>query len=375
MERVADRIGQRNGAGRRWMVLAGCGVLWLGALLAPLPAATPATLPVATQKARTRAEIEKLIDEAGKTAPEWWDATPLNYPQTLDLTWGPTPGQPARNLGMYIWDVIDPNPAKWHEGLKLVQYTLTLNKGNAQAQQAATRSMARIYAEFLGDYPRGAFWARKAGGMEITLADCYIKMGCREMAVEVLKALGQDNTRNGQGIKLWGELGEIATALEWAEHMATDGDNPTAAYLAAGDAYRRKGDIAAATKYYEKVQAVKGKHNRDDPVNKKRATANLEAIKLFDSLDLKKIADGAYKSSSIGYVGPVEVTVTVKDHGIEKVEVTNHHEKQFYGSLTEIPPRIVAKQGVKGIDTTTGATVTSEAIINASAKALSQAQK
>jgi len=114
---------------------------------------------------------------------------------------------------------------------------------------------------------------------------------------------------------------------------------------------------------------------RDDPVNKKRAAASIEAIRLFDSLDLTKIADGTYKADSVGYVGPVEVTIRVKSHKIDAVDITSHHEKQFYSSLVDVPKQIIAKQTVKGIDTTTGATVTSEAIINASAKALAGAQK
>jgi len=376
MELVSNRAATSSRWARRWIAVWACGALLVGTLTAAGPATAPTSQPAGAVVTHTRAQVEKLIEDAGKTPPEWWDATPLNYPPTLDLTWGATPGwQPTKNMGAYQWDVINPNPAKWREGVKLTQYTLTLNKGNAKAQQAATRTMATLYAAMLADYPRGAYWARKAGGMEITLVDCYIKMGCNEMALEMLKSLGHDDTRGGQAIRLWGELGDLKTAQAWAEVKATDGNDPTAAYLAAGDACRRQGKIAEAIGYYQKVLAVKDPHQRDDAVNKKRATASLEAIKLFDSLDLKKIADGAYKASSIGYVGPVEVKVTVKDHRIEAVDVTNHHEKQFHGSLTEIPPQIVAKQSVKGIDTTTGATVTSEAIINASAKALSEAQK
>ena len=166
----------------------------------------------------------------------------------------------------------------------------------------------------------------------------------------------------------------MKTALAWADKMAKAG-NPTAAWLAAGDACRRVGNIPEAIKFYQKVIAFQGAGTRDDPVNKKRASASLEAIKLFDSLDLTKIADGVYKANSPGYAGSVEVSVSIKNHRIEDVQVTSHHEKQFYGSLAEVPPQIVLKQSVKGIDMTSGATVTSEAIINATAKALSAAQQ
>ena len=42
---------------------------------------------------------------------------------------------------------------------------------------------------------------------------------------------------------------------------------------------------------------------------------------------------------------------------------------------TETPAQIVEKQVVRGVDAVTGATITSEAIINATAKALSVAMR
>jgi uncharacterized protein with FMN-binding domain len=84
------------------------------------------------------------------------------------------------------------------------------------------------------------------------------------------------------------------------------------------------------------------------------------------------VADGSYKASSQGYEGPIEVTVAVAGGRIEDVRVTNHKEKQFYSALTDTPQKIIAKQSVKGIDTTSNATITSEAIVNATAKAIGQ---
>jgi uncharacterized protein with FMN-binding domain len=55
---------------------------------------------------------------------------------------------------------------------------------------------------------------------------------------------------------------------------------------------------------------------------------------------------------------------------IESVQVTQCKDDWFYTSLTEIPRQIIEKQGVKGVDAVTGATISSEGIINATAKAL-----
>ncbi len=107
----------------------------------------------------------------------------------------------------------------------------------------------------------------------------------------------------------------------------------------------------------------------------KRAQANIEAIKVYDALDLKKIPDGTYRSSSIAYAGPLEVAVTIAAGRIEAVKVTRYEDKQYYSSLTAVPKQIVERQSVKGIDAVTQATITSEAIVNATAKALAGAMK
>ena len=69
------------------------------------------------------------------------------------------------------------------------------------------------------------------------------------------------------------------------------------------------------------------------------------------------------------------MAVVVKNARIESVRVTQHTEKQFYSAITDTTARIIAKQGVKGVDMTSGATITAEAIVNATAKALANGMK
>jgi uncharacterized protein with FMN-binding domain len=57
------------------------------------------------------------------------------------------------------------------------------------------------------------------------------------------------------------------------------------------------------------------------------------------------------------------------------VKVTRHTEKQWYSSITDTRRQILLKQGAKGVDATSGATITSEAILNATLKALAKGQK
>jgi uncharacterized protein with FMN-binding domain len=96
---------------------------------------------------------------------------------------------------------------------------------------------------------------------------------------------------------------------------------------------------------------------------------------LFELCDVTKVPDGVYTASSIGYAGEIVLDVIVKAGRIESVQVKRHEEKQFYSALTDTPRQIIQKQGVKGVDAVSGATITSEAILNATAKALANAVK
>ncbi|MGZ0173541.1 MAG: FMN-binding protein [Planctomycetales bacterium] len=114
-----------------------------------------------------------------------------------------------------------------------------------------------------------------------------------------------------------------------------------------------------------KAEAGKPHRKRD----KARAEASIAAIRFY-TLDPKNVRDGKYSASSIGYEAPVHVEVVVASGRIESVRISRHREKQYYSSLTDTPEKILKRQGVAGIDATSSATITSEAIINATAKAL-----
>jgi uncharacterized protein with FMN-binding domain len=168
-------------------------------------------------------------------------------------------------------------------------------------------------------------------------------------------------------------MGEFDKALALAKQKAADG-MPTIAYLTAGDTCRLAGRYKEALAYYRKVLAAKGDTGREGDVKKdrERAQASIQAIRLFDTLDVAQVANGVYTANSIAYAGPLYIEVAVQGGRIESVRVTKHQEKQFYSALTDTPSQIVQKQGVKGVDAVTGATMTSEAILNATAKALAE---
>ncbi|MBM4044651.1 MAG: FMN-binding protein [Planctomycetes bacterium] len=333
----------------------------------------------------SRAELVALVDKTGRTPPDWWDSVPLSFPQTLDMTWTPpppkSPWNPQKNIDQYFWSVVNENERQWKGGAKFAHHLLELHKNNRELVRKAMRQLAHVYAALLQDYARGAFWHQQVIRLGevyiedfVKLANCYWKLGCKDLAKEVITKLGEDDTRHGELIKLWADMGHLDKALQLAEAKAKD--MPDAAYLAAGEACRVNQKYQEALGYYQKVVAVpQAEASRDVDRNKKRAQASIEAIRLFETLDVGRVPDGAYTANSIGYEAPIHVEVTVAGGKIQKVLVTQHKEKQFYSSIADTTRQIIEKQGVKGVDATSGATITSEAILNATAKALAGGMK
>jgi hypothetical protein len=285
---------------------------------------------------RGRAGVQALIDEVGSTPPEWYDATPLNYPQTLDLSWPKKPSgewNNQKNVGQFIWDIINTNPGKWREGVRFLHYLLGEHKDNPETRTRVMVALGRIYFNLLEDYPRAAFWWQKAGVARgaaedpvagVHLAECYWRMGSRAMAVDLLGRLPLTYPT----IKLWADLGETAKALQIADAGARSG-NADIAYLYAGDACRVAGQFPKALQYYQKVlaQEATGKAAGHVKRSQDRARANIEAIKLFELSDVSRVPDGTYQASSLGYEAQVGVEVVVREGRLQSVRVTQHREK------------------------------------------------
>ena len=346
----------------------------------------PSPKPKPDPKPRTRsvAEVLALIERAGKTPPDWWDAVPLKYPKTLDLTGAKQTKGPQNNLGSYKWSVLNRDPRKWKEAVKLFRHVVDVRKNDASRLPQAMDLLAAAWRDYVGDPARAAYWwrasikARKRpySSSIVGLAECYWKLGCKAGAIALLKRYGLDSrSSHRSAIKLWGEMGETGTALAMAERRARSG-RPDDGYLLAGNACRFAGLYDKAAEYYKKVLTAtqgsgRGKQNRD------RASAGAEAMKLVQTLDRSRIPDGTYKGSSRGYKSTLEVEVAVKDKTLVSVKVTRENDTRFFSDIAkrDVPPRIVGRQGITGVDTVTGATITSEAIINATVKALSSGMK
>ncbi len=354
-----------------------------GSHSAPSPGNSGGTAGRTVRVERSREEVTRLIETVGRTPPDWFDSVSLNYPRTLDLSW-PNPAKKEWNgqkyIGQYVWEIINPNRSKWREGIKLLHHVVAVNENNRVAQRKALNQLGTLYCSLMEDWPRAAFWWRLAGsgtsggmgqggyrvGYEVGLAKCYWELGNKEMAVEMLKRVPRFNTGAAH---LWAEMGEHDRALQMAERQA---QKFPGAYITCGDICRHAGRYQEAIDFYKKASGL-------DREKYARAVYDsgdrILALRAAQSLDLARIRDGVYTGTSYAYAGPLEVAVTVKNHRITTVKVTRHEEKQYYSSLTDIANQIIAKQSLQGIDATSSATITAEAIINAVAKALAGATR
>jgi uncharacterized protein with FMN-binding domain len=326
------------------------------------------------------AQIERLIESTGSSPPDWYDDVPLQYPKSLDLSWPLKPEgqgwQANKYVFHYLWSNVYPNPSRWKSGVKLIHHILPLHRDDRTLLARDMCELGHMYFRLFQDYPRAAFWYRKSGVEKGTppsvhLAECYWRLGSKPMALEELKA----RTVPLDVVKLYSDMGETERALQLVEAFVRIGRTHEALLLG-GDACRAAGRPEEAVRYYERVLQDKVARNAEYLQRfHARARESIEAIRLAERADPGQVPDGTYSATTTGYAGPLEVTVRVAGGRIESVQVTKHKEKQFYSALIDIPRQIVSKQAIDGIDAVSGATVTSQAIVNGTAKALANAPR
>ncbi len=326
-------------------------------------------------KPRSQSEVEKTIATDGPKPPDWLAATALRFPATLDLTWArPARGQrwdQNKYLGQFIWSVVNPNPSQWKNGVKLMYKVMDVNKDDETKLVQTYDALARMYFNYFKDYARAAYWWQKAGeSSNIQLARCYFELGNLDMAKKILLQYPFDTTREGDVINAWGTFGDMDRALRIAKDRISS-NAPDIGDGVAGDVCRVAGRYDDALKYYSEYMKLPKMYNWK---NKQRAQDGYNTIKYFQMFNLAKVPDGTYSGSATGYRGAVTSKVTVKDHKIVDIKVS-HREDQCYSAITQVPGEILQKQSVKDIDACAGATMTSNAIIMGTAKAMGDAAK
>ncbi len=91
-----------------------------------------------------------------------------------------------------------------------------------------------------------------------------------------------------------------------------------------------------------------------------------------DEFDLSRVVDGVYTGSAEGFMGPVTVEVTVAGGRIESIVVKSHSDTPNIAgpAFEELSGLIVAEQSL-AVDAVSGATVSSQALVDAVRNALS----
>lgn len=135
---------------------------------------------------------------------------------------------------------------------------------------------------------------------------------------------------------------------------------------------------------------VQGKHAARNLMSSELTTGDLVAPasnlidkKFFDKKESQnkveidynaKYTDGVYEATVDGQEGPMTVRVEIKNEAIEKVEILSHNETESIASeaLTKVPADIMDN---KSVDTISGATYTTNRIIQAVINALEGAKK
>jgi len=361
---------------------------------APIPAPRPAKAPDEPAKAEvpsdrpprlSRDEVKGRIRVIGPSLPDWWNDAELTYPDTLDLagTRKVQGWRPDVNLGAYVWERINPHPRRWREGVKLLHRVVEVRKGDPAGGAEAMGMLANLYCRLLNDWVRAAYWyeasmlhrPRVPAILTVNLAECYWRIGSRDMAVATLRKYGQDmKLPSAMAAQLWCQMGYAGGAMKMAEKMTTVRRRADEGYLAAGNIRRYTGDLDAAIGHYEKVLALSS-GTRYLKANQQRARENLKAVRALKALDLSRVPDGVHRGEAVGYKGPVVVKVHVAGGRITGVEVVDHRENQPNSALINAPQRILVHQDFQGIDATTGASITSDAVVNATIQALHEAQQ
>ncbi len=85
--------------------------------------------------------------------------------------------------------------------------------------------------------------------------------------------------------------------------------------------------------------------------------------------------DGTYTASAEGYNGPIEIEVVASGGAVTAINVVSHDETSGISDagFDDTISAIIANQSTDGIDTVSGATATSQGVLDAAAQAMAEA--
>ena len=279
-----------------------------------------------------------------KVPPAWFNTATVQW--DTDKPW--------KDARLEIRRLLGGTPAQVREGMKLTYlYKQKGDIGNGH-EYPMYLFMGGEYAWALVEHEKWLPTQRGqgAGHAYLCLASCYAHFGEYRKALQVLT-----NALNDLPHPPWQIAGRSKTED------------------ALGDLYAQMGDIEEAKKHYR--EAARLYPTSDQPYGHhllpRYAARSQNKLDLLTMRGLRsaELRDGTYSAPSRGYAGVVNVTVTVRGGRIADIKV-DHQEKIDLDAAEIIPKRIIAKQSLR-VDAVTGATVTSEAIVDGTYEALKKA--
>lgn len=108
----------------------------------------------------------------------------------------------------------------------------------------------------------------------------------------------------------------------------------------------------------------------------KRISILLLSVVLIGCSSSDKYIDGEYQGESVGYYSNIKVNVTVEGGRISDIEILEHNEPKILADIVfeKLPPQIIKKNGTE-VDIISGASYTSNSLIEAVDNALTSALK
>src|SRR5690242_19263029 len=89
----------------------------------------------------------------------------------------------------YLWDVINPNPARWKPGVRFLHHLLVLHKDDPAVRTRVMTALGRLYFSLLQDYARAAFWWQKRSEEHTSELQSHVNLVCRLLLAPANTAL------------------------------------------------------------------------------------------------------------------------------------------------------------------------------------------
>lgn len=174
-----------------------------------------------------------------------------------------------------------------------------------------------------------------------------------------------------------GETGSYFASAKGVISRMISGQTPNVDAVS-GATYSSNGIIQAVQNALAKAGNTTAKpvktNKKNNKKNNNKTNTTTKPVEIPKPSENTTYKDGTYTAEAEGFDGPVKVTVTIKNGKITNISNTNTDTKEYFNKAwTRIQPSILKKQAVYGVDAVSGATFSSNGILEAVQKALAKA--